>query len=61
MYPPNLYPITFPVHDVVLVDFNVKIRINPISGSNNNHQMEKITVSYIGGVHFNFNLSMDNY
>ena len=57
-YPPDLYPVTFPIQDVLLVGGDVHIRINPVRSTNNNFQLGKIQVSYTGGVYFTFFVSM---
>ena len=57
-YPPDLFPITFAVHDIALNGAGVHIRINPVRSTNNNFQLGKIQVSYTGGVYFTFFVSM---
>ena len=51
-YPLNLFPLTFPVQDNVVVGADVNIIINPVRSTNNNYLMGIITISYTGGVHF---------
>ena len=59
-YSQVIFPVTFPIQDVVLFGPDVHIKINPVRSTNNNHRMGKITISYTGVVHFTFILSMED-
>ena len=59
-YSPDIFPVTFPVQDVVLFGPDVHIKINPVRSTNNNHRMGKIAISYTGVVYFSFILSMED-
>ena len=61
LYSPNVFSIPPAVEDIALHDDGVHIKFNPVRSTNNNFQMKKITVSYRGGDHFTFLLSMEDY
>ena len=46
-FPPDLFPVTFPMQDIILLGTDVYIRINPVRNTNNNYQMRKITILVI--------------
>ena len=60
IYSPDMFPVTFPIQDVLLFGPDVHIKINPVKSTNNNYQMGKVTVCYTGVVYFTFILSMED-
>jgi len=61
LYSPNIFSIPPAVENIALHGYGIHIKFNPVRSINNNFQMGKITVSYRGGDHFTFLLSMEDY